>query len=155
VFAFVDWRLGAAPDVLAHPPIDFVLRLVALGHRVLAVCVNPGALARAAQVLRIAPSSVQGPSPEPTGLAPKRRPKPRVAQHRAGPSGPRSGRFLRRKPGPVKPQAAGGAAPHRAIAEAGRLAMPKRASITAGAVPEVKIACVVPFPVTAATSSSR
>ncbi len=47
VFAVVDGALRAAPHVLAHAAIDLVLRLVALGHRVLIV-----------QGLRIAPSSV-------------------------------------------------------------------------------------------------
>src|SRR6202023_4012757 len=32
VFAFVDRRFRPAPDVLAHTPVDLVLRLVALGH---------------------------------------------------------------------------------------------------------------------------
>src|ERR1700676_5558208 len=35
VFAAVDGALGAAPHILAHAAIDLVLRLVALGHRVL------------------------------------------------------------------------------------------------------------------------
>jgi hypothetical protein len=29
---------------LAHPPVDLVLRLMALGHRVLAVCAKSGAI---------------------------------------------------------------------------------------------------------------
>src|SRR5438067_13171774 len=62
----------------------------------------------ARDVLRIAPSSVPGVDPEPTGLAPKRRAKPRVAKHRAGPSGPRSGRFLRRSRLPGKRCGEGG-----------------------------------------------
>ncbi len=62
-------------------------------------------------MLRIAPSSVQELCPEPTGLRPKRRSKPRVAKHRAGPmiskmiskTGAREvGRFLRRIAGAVK-----------------------------------------------------
>ena len=32
VFAFVDGRFRPAPNVLAQPAIDLVLRLVALGH---------------------------------------------------------------------------------------------------------------------------
>jgi hypothetical protein len=32
-------------------------------------------------LVRIAPSSCSGARPEPTGLVPKRRPKPRVAKH--------------------------------------------------------------------------
>src|SRR5207245_6505787 len=47
VFAVVNGALRAAPHVLAHTAIDLVLRLVALGHRVL---IGHG--------LRIAPSSV-------------------------------------------------------------------------------------------------
>ena len=35
VFALVDGALRAAPDILAHTAVDLVLRLVALGHRVL------------------------------------------------------------------------------------------------------------------------
>ena len=35
VFALVDGALRAAPDILAHAAVDLVLRLVALGHRVL------------------------------------------------------------------------------------------------------------------------
>jgi isochorismate pyruvate lyase len=35
VFALIDGTLGAAPDVLPHAAVDLVLRLVALGHRVL------------------------------------------------------------------------------------------------------------------------
>jgi hypothetical protein len=48
VFALVDWALGAAPHVLAHAAVDLVLRLMALGHRVLMFKF----------MLRIAPSSV-------------------------------------------------------------------------------------------------
>ena len=33
VFALVDRALGAAPDVLAHPPVDLVLGVLALAHR--------------------------------------------------------------------------------------------------------------------------
>src|SRR5262245_22367513 len=56
VFALVDGALRAAPDILAHAAVDLVLRLVALGHRVLIVVA----------VLRIAPSSVPA-GPAPTG----------------------------------------------------------------------------------------
>src|SRR3954454_10149613 len=38
VLAAVDGALRAAPDVLAHTAIDLVLRLTALGHRVLFQC---------------------------------------------------------------------------------------------------------------------
>src|SRR5204862_4721795 len=78
VFAFVDGALRAAPDILAHTAVDLILRLVALGHRVLMF-----------QVLRIAPSFVPD-LPEPTGFAAKAQKslrklaKPRVAKHRAG-----------------------------------------------------------------------
>src|SRR5262249_38938972 len=37
VFAFIDRGFRPTPDVLAHPPVDLVLCLVALGHRVLVV----------------------------------------------------------------------------------------------------------------------
>ncbi len=47
IFAAVDGALRAAPDVLPHTAVDLVLRLVALGHRVL--CLGWS---------RIAPSSV-------------------------------------------------------------------------------------------------
>src|SRR3984893_13246972 len=69
VFAAVDGALGAAPHILAHAAIDLVLRLVALGHRVLGLV-----------VMRIAPSSVPArfkSLPEPTGFLPKRRLEPR------------------------------------------------------------------------------
>src|SRR4029079_702685 len=35
IFAAIDGALRAAPDILAHTAIDLVLRLTALGHRVL------------------------------------------------------------------------------------------------------------------------
>src|SRR5262245_29266629 len=54
------------------------------------------------RVLRIAPSSVQVHCPEPTGLAPKRRPQTAGRETPRGPIGPRSARFLRRKLGSVK-----------------------------------------------------
>src|SRR5216684_779120 len=38
IFAAVDGALRAAPDILAHAAVDLVLRLVALGHRVL-ICI--------------------------------------------------------------------------------------------------------------------
>src|SRR5215831_18772703 len=39
ILAAVDGALGAAPHVLPHTAVDLVLRLVALGHRVLMCCV--------------------------------------------------------------------------------------------------------------------
>ena len=86
VFALVDGALRAAPDILAHAAVDLVLRLVALGHRVLIVD----------QVLRIAPSFVPD-LPEPTGFEPKRKSvngKTAGRETPRGPNGPRDGRFL-------------------------------------------------------------
>src|SRR5262245_19073222 len=60
VFPAVDGALGAAPHVLAHAAVDLVLRLVALGHRVL--------MLRCLVLSRIAPSSAPG-FPGPTGPA--------------------------------------------------------------------------------------
>ena len=37
IFTLVDGALRAAPDILAHTAVDLVLRLVALGHRVLMI----------------------------------------------------------------------------------------------------------------------
>src|SRR5262249_37192399 len=51
VFALIDGALRAAPDILAHTAVDLVLRLVALGHRVLMFKFR---------FLRIAPSFAPG-----------------------------------------------------------------------------------------------
>src|SRR5262249_46339437 len=66
VFAAVDGALGAAPHVLAHAAVDLVLRLVALGHRVLIVGGSRGSrppLSRSArdrQALAEAPGKAAG-----------------------------------------------------------------------------------------------
>src|SRR5205809_2703414 len=66
ILAAVDGALGAAPHVLPHTAVDLVLRLVALGHRVLMCCVVedrallcPG-LARNRQVLAEAAPKTAG-----------------------------------------------------------------------------------------------
>src|SRR5262244_905083 len=90
IFAVVDRALRAAPHVLAHAAIDLVLRLVALGHRVLI-----------AQGLRIAPSSVPAFAgtdrccTEATGSTAGRETPP-------APNGPCGGRFLGGSSGQVK-----------------------------------------------------
>src|SRR5262249_49190812 len=91
VFPAVDGALGAVPHVLAHSAVDLVLRLVALGHRVLTLVSGRGSrppLSRSfrdRQVLPEAPDETAG------------------RETARGPESPRRARFLRGKPGQVKP----------------------------------------------------
>src|SRR5438477_5151163 len=68
VFAVVDGTLWAAPDILAHAAVDLVLRLVALGHRVLMF---------SCAVVEDRALLCPGAGPKPTGPWPKRRQGPR------------------------------------------------------------------------------
>src|SRR5262245_30072790 len=94
VFPAVDGALGAAPHVLAHTAVDLVLRLVALGHRVLMLVSGRGSRPplsrgrRDRQVLPEAPDETAG------------------RETARGPESPRRARFLRGKPGRVKPGSA-------------------------------------------------
>src|SRR5262249_38801631 len=83
VFAAVHGALRAAPDVLAHAAIDLVLRLTALGHRVLRICgLRPAGLPLG---LRIAPSSVPLGRNRQAWAFISANARPRVAKRLAGP----------------------------------------------------------------------
>src|SRR5262249_2311468 len=77
--------LRPSPNILAHPAVDLVLCVMALGHRVLII--------RNGWFEETRPPLLRT-SPEPTGSRPKRRPEPRVAKRCAGRLGPRSAVYL-------------------------------------------------------------
>ena len=96
IFPAADGALWAAPDILAHAAIDLVLRLVALGHRVLIFCC----------CARIAPSFAPV-VPEPTGLPERQadRGQRTPRKHAEKSLVLRDARFLGAKVDQVKPDA--------------------------------------------------
>src|SRR6516164_4130412 len=91
VLPAVDGALGAAPHVLAHAAIDLVLRLVALGHRVL--CSDVGLRGSRPPLSRL---------PGTDRSLPKRRPEPRVAKRKPAQTAGLCGGFLGGKRAGVK-----------------------------------------------------